>query len=154
VTGVKKDDQGVVRDIMDESLRNTKELKRQLDELNKKYTQLQTEHAFTTAELSMKRQLKEDKVAEDYTEKITALTLELGEQRKMNAALKSQIQTLLASFSEYRAGHLKEQVELTISEKKKDSATKDDSKGGTKREGGGTKREGGRASSPTWGKIK
>jgi hypothetical protein len=31
VAGVKKDNQGVVRDIMDESLRNTKELKRQLD---------------------------------------------------------------------------------------------------------------------------
>jgi hypothetical protein len=146
VAGVKKDNQGVVRDIMDESLRNTKELKRQLDELNKKYTQLQTEHAFTTAELSMKKQLNEDKVAEEDTGKITALTLELGEQRKMNPALKSQIQTLLASFSKYRAGHLKEQVELTISEKKKDSATKDDSKGGAKREGG-------RAPSPTWGKI-
>jgi hypothetical protein len=84
VAGVKKDNQGVVRDIMDESLRNTKELKRQLDELNKKYTQLQTEHAFTTAELSMKNQLKEDRVAEEDTGKITALTLELGEQRKMN----------------------------------------------------------------------
>jgi hypothetical protein len=147
VAGVKKYNQGVVRDIMDESLWNTKELKRQLDELNKKYTQLQTEHAFTTTELSMKKQLKEDKLAEEDTGKITTLTLELGEQRKMNAALKSQIQTLLASFSEYRAGHLKEQVELTISEKKKDSTTKDDSKGGAKREGG-------RAPSPSWGKIK
>jgi hypothetical protein len=56
----------------------------------------------------MKRQLKEDKVAEEDTGKIAALTLELGEQRKMNAALKSQIQTLLASFSEYRAGPLNE----------------------------------------------
>jgi hypothetical protein len=52
--------------------------------------------------------------------KITELTLELGEQRKANEALKLKMNELLSKFNEYRAGHLKSDIEHDIEKKKED----------------------------------
>ncbi len=48
---LQKDNKRVIRDIKSEASQETKELKKQLEALNKKHTDLQTEFSFTSAAL-------------------------------------------------------------------------------------------------------
>ena len=57
-----------------------------------------------------------DSVASD--NKITQLTLELGEQRQNNVDLRKQLQDLCANFAAYKAGNLKILIEKDIKEKR------------------------------------
>ncbi len=88
--GVQVDNKKNIKDIRNESQKVNKDLRNQLAELNKKYNNLQTEHSFTCAALSM----KEDKGVQGSdasVSKITQLTLELREQCKSNEELRKQL---------------------------------------------------------------
>ena len=88
--GVQIDNKKNIKEIRNESQKVNKDLRNQLAELNKKYNDLQTEHKFTCAALSMKEGIKEVQESDASVSKITQLTLELGEQRKSNAELRNQ----------------------------------------------------------------
>jgi hypothetical protein len=102
---VQIDNKKNIKDIRNESQKVNKDLKRQLAELNKKYSDLQTEHSFTCAALNMKKDIKGVQESDASINKITQLTLELGEQRKSNEDLRKQLQELFTNFTAYRAGH-------------------------------------------------
>ena len=74
--------------------------------------------------------------------KITQLTLELGEQRQNNEDLRKQLQELFANFTAYRAGHLKSLIEGDIKEKRDCDSVKNNV---------GSDRI---STSPTWGKTR
>jgi hypothetical protein len=91
--------------------RSANELRKQLDDLTKKHSDLQIECSFARAALTLKEQSKIGQESTASANKITELILELGEQRKNNEELRKQMQDLFASFTEYRAGHLKDSIE-------------------------------------------
>jgi hypothetical protein len=94
---LQKDNKRVIR--KSEVSHETKELKKQLEALNKKHTELQTEFNFTSASLALKTKMEASKDSNSDTLKITELTRELGEQRKHNEELEEQLRALLESFS-------------------------------------------------------
>jgi hypothetical protein len=90
----------------------------------------------------MKEQAKVGQESAASANKITELTLELGEQRKHNEELRKQMQELFASFTKYRAGHLKTSIEFDVKEKRKGEPDPED------------RRKNRDSESPTWGKIR
>ncbi len=85
---LQKDNKSMIREIKSEVSHETKELKKQLEALNKKHAELQTEFNFTNATLALKIKVETSKDSNSDTLKITELTRELGEQRKHNEELK------------------------------------------------------------------
>ncbi len=79
-------------------------MRKQLETLNKKYNELQTEHNFAQTALSLKEQAYTGQGDTANSAKITELTLELGEQRKANETLRIKMNELLSKFNEYRVG--------------------------------------------------
>ncbi len=139
---VQIDNKKTIKDIRNESQKVNKDLKRQLDELTKKYSDLQTEHSFTCAALSMKEEIKGGQESDASVNKITQLTLELGEQRRSNEELRKQLQELFSNFTAYRAGHLKSSIESDVKEKREGDSTRNNV---------GSDRI---STSPTWGKTR
>jgi hypothetical protein len=115
---VQVDNKKSIKEIQNESQRIANDLKKQLDELTKKYSDLQTEHSFACAALAMKEEIKVGQETNSSTHKVTQLTLELGDQRKCNEDLRRQLQELFANLTAYRAGHLKNSIEIDIKEKR------------------------------------
>jgi uncharacterized coiled-coil protein SlyX len=116
---LQKDIKRVIRDIRSEASQETKELKKQLEALNKKHTDLQTEFTFTSAALTLlKNKMENPKDSNSDTSKITELTRELGDQRKHNEELEKQLHELLESFSNYKAGFLWDQLDTSLKDKK------------------------------------
>lgn len=68
----------------------------------------------------MKEQVNAGQELSTNSAKIAELTLELGEQRKVNEDLKFKMNELLSDFTQYRAGHLKNSIERDIERKKED----------------------------------
>ncbi len=131
------DNTNIDKDVKNEAQRSANEKKKQLEELNKKYSDLQTEYSFARAVLALKDQASNGKELAASANKITALTLELGEQRKQNEELRQNLEDLFANLTSYQAGHIRNSIESDVNEKGKDDKVKN------------------RASaSPTWGKIK
>ncbi len=95
-------------------------MRRQLETLNKKYNELQTEHNFAQAALTLKEQAYSGQGDTANSAKITELTLGLGEQRKANETLRIKMNELLSKFNEYRAGQIKSGIEHDIEKKKED----------------------------------
>jgi hypothetical protein len=120
VKGVQSENKNNVKEIKNEAQRNATDLKRQLEAMNKKYNELQTEHDFARAALTMKEQVNTGQETTANSANITELALELGEQRKTNEDLKLKLNELLANFTEYRAGHLKSSIEQDIEKKNKE----------------------------------
>ncbi len=106
------DNKKTIKDIQNEAQKTTNDLKRQLEELNKKHSDLQTEHNFACAALTLKEKAKVGQESIASANKITQSTLELGEQRKNNEDLRKQMQELFANFTAYRSGHLKSSIEI------------------------------------------
>jgi hypothetical protein len=104
-SALQKDNKKVIRDIKNEASQETNELRKQLETLNKKHVDLQTEFNFTSATLALKTKMEAPKDSNSDTSKITELTRELGEQRKRNEELEKQLHELLDSFPNYKAGH-------------------------------------------------
>jgi len=100
---VQMDNRKNLADIRNESQKVNKDLMKQLDELNKKHSELLTEHRFTCAALKMKEDSKGVQESDESVGKITQLTLELGEQRKSNQELRGQLNELVLNFASYRA---------------------------------------------------
>ncbi len=127
---LQQDNKKLLRDIKNEAAQEAKELRKQLEILNKKHADLQTELSFTSAALTLKNKMGTQKGVNLDTLKITELTRELGEQRKSNDELEKQLHELLESFSNYKAGHLREQLDTDFKDKKdfkKESHIKGDS---------------------------
>ncbi len=93
-------------------------MKKQLEALNKKHMDLQTEFSFTSAALTLKSKMEIPKDSNADTSKITELTRQLGDQRKHNEELEKQLHELLESFSNYKAGHLRDQLDMDHKDKK------------------------------------
>ena len=140
--GVQIDNKKNLKEIRNEAQKVNKDLRNQLAELNKKYNDLQTEHKFTCAALSMKEGIKEVQESDANVSKITQLTLELGEQRKSNEELRKQLQELLTNFTSYRAGHIKSSIENDIKDKRDSISTRNNA---------GSDRI---STSPNWGKTR
>ncbi len=117
-------------------------MKRQLEELTKKHSDLQTEHDFTCAALTLKEETKVGQESAASANKITELTLELGEQRKSNEELRKQMHKLFANFTAYRAGHIKSSIVSDVKAKRD---------GDSVRNNAGSDRI---STSPAWGKLK
>jgi hypothetical protein len=142
---LQKDNKRVIRDNKSEASQETKELKKQLEALNKKHTDLQTEFSFTSAALTLKNKMEIPKDVNSDTLNITELTRELGDQRKHNEELEKQLHELLESFSNYKAGHLREQLDTDLKDNKdfkKESHIKGDFNHDSRR-----------PHSPGWGKV-
>ncbi len=77
-----------LRDIKKEAAQEAKEFRKQLEALNKKHVDL------------------------------TELTRELGDQRKHNEVLEKQLHELLESFFNYKAGHLRGQLDTDHKDRK------------------------------------
>ena len=137
---VQEDNRKNLAEIRNESQKVNKELTRQLDELNKKYSDLQTEHSFACAALKMKEDSKGVQESDESGGKITQLTLELGEQRKSNQELRSQLNELVSNFASYRAG--KNPIE---------SVSRKECEGDSTKNNAGSDRI---STSPNWGKTK
>ncbi len=82
------DNRKTIKDIQNEAQKTTNDLKKQLEELNKKLSDLQTEHSFACAASTLKEETKIGQEPAASANKITELTLELGEQRKSNEDLR------------------------------------------------------------------
>ena len=119
---VQIDNKKSIKDIQTEAQKTTLDLKRQLQELNKKHSDLQTEHSFVCAQLALKEETKVEQESSASDSRITQLTLELGAQRQSNESLKKQFQELFTSFATYRAGHLKNSIELNVKEKRENAS--------------------------------
>ena len=115
---MQSDNKKSIKDIPTEAQKTTLDLKRQLQELTKKLSDLQTEHSFVCAQLALKEETKVEQESSASDSRITQLTLELGAQRQSNENLKKQFQELFSSFATYRAGHLKNSIELNVKEKR------------------------------------
>ena len=139
---VQIDNKQSIKEIQNESQRVANDLKKQLDELTKKYSNLQTEYSFACAALAMKEEIQVGQDTNASTHKVTQLTLELGEQRKNNEDLRKQLQELCANFTAYRAGQLKNSIEIDIKGKRD---------GDSIRNNAGSDRI---STSPTWGKTR
>ncbi len=90
----------------------------------------------------MKEEIKVGQESNASVNKITQLTLELGEQRKNNEDLRKQLQELCVNFTAYRARYLKSSIESDVKEK---------------RDGDSTRNNAGSdqiSTSPTWGKSR
>jgi hypothetical protein len=120
VKTVQSDNKNNIKEIKNEAQKNATDLKRQLDAMNKKYIELQTEHNFARAELALKEHINPGQETTANSSKITELTLELGEQRKINEDLKLKLNALLVNFTQYRAGHLKSSLVRDVERKKED----------------------------------
>ncbi len=136
------DNKKTIKDIQNESQKATDDLKKQLEELTKKHNDLQTEHSFASAALALKEENKIGQESAASANKITELTLELGEQRKSNEDLRKQMQELFANFTAYRVGHLKSSIESDVKGKRYGNSVRD--KAGSDQI----------PTSPAWGKIK
>jgi hypothetical protein len=79
VIGVQSENKNNVKEIKNEAQKNATDLKRQLEVLNKKYYELQTEHNFARAALTLKEQVNAGQELATNSAKITELTLELGD---------------------------------------------------------------------------
>ncbi len=88
--------------------------------MNKKYNELQTEHNFAQAALTLKEQTYYGQGDTANSAKITELTLKLGEQRKANETLRIKMSERLSNFNEYRARQIKSGIEHDIEKKKED----------------------------------
>jgi hypothetical protein len=139
---VQIDNRKTIKDIQNESQKATNDLKKQLEELTKKHNDLQTEHSFASAALALKEENKIGQESAASANKITELTLELGEQRKSNEDLRKQMQELFANFTAYRAGHLKSSINSNVKAKRD---------GNSVRNNAGSDRI---STSPAWGKTK
>jgi hypothetical protein len=139
---VRIDNNKTIKDIQNEAQRSANELRKQLEDLTKKHNDLQTEYNFARAALTLKEQTRVGQESAASVSKITELTLELGEQRKYNEELRKQMQELYANFTEYRAGHLKDSIEIDVKEKGKGEPDLND------------RRKNRDSESPTWGKIR
>jgi hypothetical protein len=115
---LQNDNKKVLRDIRNEAAQEAKELRKQLDLLNKRHVDLQTELDFTSAALALKNKMETPKDVNLDTQKITELTRELGEQRKSNEELEKQLHELLESFTNYKSGHLREELEANRQDRK------------------------------------
>ncbi len=73
---VQIDNKKSIKEIQNESQRIANDLKKQLDELTKKYSDLQTEHSFACAALAMKEEIKVGQETNASAHKVTQLTLE------------------------------------------------------------------------------
>ena len=120
VKGVQSDNKNNVKEIKSEAQKNVTDLRKQLEVMNKKHNELQTELNFARAALTMKEQVNAGQELSTNSAKIAELTLELGEQRKVNEDLKFKMNELLSDFTQYRAGHLKNSIERDIERKKED----------------------------------
>jgi hypothetical protein len=143
---LQKDNKKVIRDIKSEASQETNELRKQLETLSKKHMELQTEFNFTSASLALRTNMETLKDSNLDTSKITELTRELGEQRKRNEELEKQLHELLESFSNYKAGHLRDRVDAGLKDKKdfkNDSYIK-----------GEVHQDSRRQRSPSWGKTR
>jgi hypothetical protein len=139
------DNKNVFRDIKkSEASNEAKELRKQLETLNEKHADLQTEHNFTSAALlALKNKMNGAKDTSTNTTKITELTMELGEQRKLNEDLQKKSRELLEGFTSYKARHLKDQLDTDVKGKrniKKESFIEEESDKGSRT-----------SHSPTWG---
>ncbi len=117
-----------------------------MDLLNKKHLDLQTELDFTNATLALTTKIETPKGANLGTQKITELTRELGEQRKSNEVLERQLHELLESFSNYKSGHLRGELESNLKDKKdskREPSIKDD-----------PVRDSRKQRSPSWGRTR
>jgi hypothetical protein len=143
---LQQDNKRVLRDIRNEAAQEVKKLRKQLDLLNKKHLDLQNELNFTNAALALKTKMETPKDANLDTQKIAELTRELGEQRKSNEVLEKQLHELLESFSNYKTGHLREELESNLKDRKdfkKEPPIKDD-----------PVRDSRRQRSPSWGRTR
>ncbi len=143
---IRQDNKKTLRDIKREAAQEAKELRKQLESLNKKYADLQTELDFTSAALNLKNKMEIPKDVNLDTQKITELTRELGEQRKSNEELEKQLRELLESFTNYKSGHLREELEINRQDKmdfKKEPHIKEEPIGDSRRK-----------RSPSWGKTR
>ena len=120
VKSVQSENKNNIKEIKNEAQKSATDLKKQLDAMNKKYIELQTEHNFARAEQALKEQINAGHETTANSSKITELTLELGEQRKINEDLKLRLNTLLVDFTQYRAGHLKSSLVRDVERKKED----------------------------------
>ncbi len=136
------DNKKTIKDIQNEAQKSTNDLKKQLEELTRKHSELQTEHSFACAQLTLKEETKIGQEFNVSANKITQLTLELSEQRQCNKDLRKQLQELFTNFTAYRAGHLKSSIESDIKEKRD---------GDSIRNNVGSDRI---STSPTWGKTR
>ncbi len=138
------DNRKTIKDIQAEAQKTTtsNDLKKQLEELTKKHSDLQTEHSFACAQLTLKEETKVGQESNASANKITQLTLELGEQRQNNEDLRKQLQELFANFTAYRAGHLKNSLELDVKVKRDSDSVRNNA---------GSDRI---STSPTWGKTR
>ncbi len=126
---LQKDNKKILREIKSEASLETKDLNKQLEDLNKKHADLRTELNFTSVALALKNKMQTPKDMNSDTSKITELTMELGEQRKSNEELQKQLHELLEIFSHYKAGHLRDQLDADTKERKdvkKESHVMDD----------------------------
>jgi hypothetical protein len=139
---VQIDNKKTIKDIQNEAQRSANELRKQLEELTKKHSDLQTEYNFARAALTLKEQSKIGQDSATSANKITELTLELGEQRKSNEELRKQMHELFVNFTEYRAGRLKDSIEQDVKEKRKGEPDLND------------RRKNRDSESPTWGKVR
>ncbi len=117
-----------------------------MDLLNKRHGDLQTELDFTNATLALKNKMETPKDLNIDTQKITELTRELGEQRKSNKELEKQLHELLESLTNYKSGHLREELEANRQDKKdfkKEPPIKEE-----------PIRDSRRQFSPSWGKVR
>ena len=119
---VQIDNKKSIKDIQMEAQKTTLDLNKQLQELTKKHSDLQTEHSFVCAQLALKEEIKVEQESSASDNRITQLTLELGTQRQSNENLRKQFQELFSSFAAYRAGHLKNSIELNVKEKRENSS--------------------------------
>ena len=119
---VQIDNKKSIKDIQMEAQKTTLDLNKQLQELTKKHSDLQTEHSFVCAQLALKEESKVEQESSASDNRITQLTLELGTQRQSNENLRKQFQELFSSFAAYRAGHLKNSIELNVKEKRENSS--------------------------------
>ncbi len=92
--------------------------------------------------LNMKEEIKVGQESNASANRITQLTLELGEQRQNNEDLRKQLQELCANFTAYRAGHLKSSIESDVKEKWDGDSTRNNA---------GSDQI---STSPTWGKTR
>ncbi len=120
VMSVQSDNQNNVKEIKSEAQRSATDLRRQLEVLNKKYNELQTEHNFAQAALTLKEQANAGQGDAANSAKITELTLELRKQRMDNETLRFKMNELLSKFNEYCAGQVKSDIEHDIEKKKED----------------------------------
>ncbi len=116
-------------------------MKKQLEELTKKYNDLQTEHSFANAALALKEENIIGQESAASANKIKELTLELGVQRKSNEDLRKQMHELFANFTAYRAGHIKSSIKSDVKAKRD---------GDSVRNNAGSDRI---STSPAWGKT-